>query len=215
MENGRNFMSKKKMLMLIVLGLSMLSAVASAAVTTFNPRPIDLQDLPHQFFYTWGINFTIPQGEKLTGATLTYYNIYDWTKESDDRLFTHLLDNPTAGVRAIRERDNQGGGDNFAGQGTLIGVWSDDKGGKPRNFDLVYDFGSLGFLDELNTYINTQPKPRQSNFGFGIDPDCHYYNCKVEFAITTTPVVPNPAAISLGGFGIMLVGWLRTRKTLR
>ena len=31
------------------------------------------------------------------------------------------------------------------------------------------------------------------NFGFGIDPDCHYYNDGITFNITTTHEAPEPA----------------------
>lgn len=209
-------MSKMKMLTLSLLVIGAMSASTNAAVTTFYPKPIDLQDLPHQYYYTWGTNFNLPEGEVITGATLTFYNIYDYTTESNDALYIHLLDNPSAGVRALKEYDNQGGGDNFAGQGTLLEpVWSDPYGGSPRSFNLVYDFGQMGLLDELTEYAMTPYALGQSNLGFGIDPDCHYYNDKVQFVITTTPVVPSPAAISLGGIGIGMVGWLRMRRTLR
>lgn len=214
-------MNKAKKTILLLFVLAGLSLSVNAAVTVFNPSPIDLKDLPHQYYYTWGINYSIPEGESITGATLTFYNIYDWTKETNDRLFTHLLDNPSVGVKAIKEQyDNQTGGDNFAGQGVLVGVWSDPAGGKPTNFNLVYDFDTLGLLDELTEFINTPYGYRQSNFGFGIDPDCHYYNCKVEFVITTAsapsiPTVPAPAAVSLGSMGIVVVGWLRMRRAIK
>jgi hypothetical protein len=222
---------------IIVLGVVLsvfvvMSISANAGVTTFTPTNlIELNDLPHQYYYSWGINFNLSQGEVITGAKLTFNNIYDWTTETNDRLYIHLLDNPTAGVVALK--DNEGGGDNFAGNGVLLHdidhptdawSWTDPLGGTPRNFNLVYDFGSgprgLNLLDKLTEYIGTPFGARHSTFGFGIDPDCHYFNDGISFTITTTsipgtPVVPAPAAVSLGGFGIILVGWLRMRKTLK
>jgi len=51
-----------------------------------------------------------------------------------------------------------------------------------------------------------------ANFGFGLDPDCHYFNEGITFTIET--YIPAPGAILLGSIGLGLVGWLRRRQTL-
>jgi hypothetical protein len=213
-------MNKKVVTFITVL--LVLAGSSLASVTTFTPTDADLADLPHASWFTWGINYTPVAGETITGAVLTYHNIYDWRVEQD-RLATHLLDNPVSGSGT----DVDGGSDYFVTtyQGTqvLVGNWNDPNGGRPRNFDLVYDFGAMDIqngthlLDTLNAYALTTTKGK-ANFGFGIDPDCHYYNSGITFVITTisnTPnIVPAPGAVLLGGIGVTLVGWLRRKRAM-
>jgi hypothetical protein len=210
----------KKVIFFVVMLLAMSVPAIAGPTVVFKPSDADLADLPHAKWYTWGINFTVPQGETITGAVLTYHNIYDWRAEPD-RLSTHLLDNPRSGVRSGDDADN--GTDYFAtlysGPQILVGNWNDPHGGHSTGFDLVYDFSALGLLDDLNAYAATPwPAPTSTkkwvNFGFGIDPDCHYYNCGITFEITTSPTIPVPGAILLSGIGVTLVGWLRRMRTL-
>jgi hypothetical protein len=191
----------------IALGLAAVTS-ANAGLVVFHPTPNNLSELPHAKYFTWGINFTLAPDEKITGAVLTFNNIWDWTKENNDHLYVHLLDNIKSGSRSYV--DNQGGGDNFAGQGAFVSNWSDPFGGKSRNFNLVLDFSSLGLLGVLNNYAQTTPGKNKANFGFGIDPDCHYYNNGVTFTITTettTPIIhiPEPATIAMLAIGGLLL----------
>jgi hypothetical protein len=209
-------MKRNTSIILAIVAVCLSFAARTDAAYVYHPTPNDLSDLPHAEYFTWGINFTLPQDEVITGAILTFNNIWDWRVEQNDRLYIHLLDNTNPG--SISYVDNQGGGDNFAGQGITIGVWSDSVGGHPRNFNLVYNFAAMGLLETLNTYAATAPAGGKVNFGFGLDPDCHFFNNGVTFSITTGPSngvnpIPEPATVTLLGLaGLFLVG--RRKKTV-
>jgi hypothetical protein len=162
------------------------AAIDPVVITYPSPDP-DLNDLDHYYMYQWKINYTVPDGYEVKKASLTYYDIWDWTVETD-HLYTHLLDTTyeipgngwsalSSGGNTWRKYDGQGGGDYFAGQGLLIGDWNDPVGGHSRSFNLTYDLNDTQ-LDSLNSFLLNG-----NNVAWGVDPDCHYYNCKVEFVM--------------------------------
>jgi PEP-CTERM motif len=184
-------------LFVLVAGASFASAQTTK---TFVPSNTDLSDLDHYYAYTWGIDNIVPAGEVITGAKLTITNIWDWTVE-DDILYVNMLDNPASGVNSFY--DNQGGGNYFGGQGTVVGTWTDPVGGQSTGKNLVFDLGALGLLGKMNQYA------ADGKMGFGFDPDCHYFNDGVKLEVTTAPV-PEPASFAVLGLGGLLL--LKRRK---
>lgn len=180
--------------MLMLNGLVLADAV-------FVPPVADLYDLDHFYAYTWGINLGALE-TPIVEATLTFKDIYNW-RVQEDHLYVHLLDTAPLGIK--KYWDWEGGGDHFTGEGLLLIDWNDPAEWNHTK-DLVINFNAEQ-LAALNAW------GADGRIAFGIDPDCHYYNSGIEFKVVTA-VVPAPGAVMLGSVGMLLVGWLRTRKSL-
>ena len=188
----------KNKLFLIFAFISVV-APSFAGTFTFTPNPANLGNLDHHQATTWGISWTVPQGQLITGAQLKITNIYDWRVENNDALFIHLLNNPANGVTFFADNTNDNVvSDFFSEQGVLLDTWSDPAGGTARNFDYVFNFTS-DQLNTLNSYIADG-----SNFGLGFDPDCHYYNSGASFVITTSGVPYTQTSVPDSGATLLL-----------
>jgi len=106
--------------LLCILVLCIVCATAGASTYQLIPSDADLGDLDHTRYYTWGMNRPWKSPEAATSATLSFSKIYNWDNNSNV-LYIHLLDTAPLGVKTYT--DNQGGGDNFAGQGIVLVVY--------------------------------------------------------------------------------------------
>lgn len=194
-----------KRVILILLALSLflgLNAGKSYAVV-FSPVPADIYDLEHKYAYSWGIRWAPPAGEYITSASLLIKDIYNWTPETTDRLHVRLLNDTLEGVNTYW--DGKHPSDYFSGQGVHLFTYTDPDDNASAE-DIVYNFTAAD-ISALTAYS------ANGDFGFGFDPDCHYYNGGVEF---TVEVIPEPATLSLLGLGLLgLLGRKRRKAGCR
>jgi hypothetical protein len=202
---------------LITLTLGVCSC-AFAGTYSFSPNPSDLNGLDHNYYYSWGFQWTVPAAESITSAVLTIKNIDNWADEPGNKLFTHLLTGISKGVKTYNDTDsyNQGPAahDNWAdwnnGHNTLVGTYHDSQTGHTEN--LTYDFQALGLMDTLKDYAT-----HNSVIGFGFDPDCHYNNCGITLKVTTETrnITPEPGGLAALGTGLIsLVGFVMRRRSI-
>ena len=172
-------------LKMALLGLMLtLFSVSMAGATTYTFSAGDLGDLDHGYAYKWGIDWSLPDGETIVGASLFFNDIRDWAWEEND-LYVDLLPWAREGVRSYR--DYQASGDFFSGRGISLIHYED-----LPNYaqDLTYNFVDSD-LAALMAYS------ADGNFGIGFDPDCHFYNNGISLNIETA-TTPVPAQVFTG-----------------
>ncbi len=184
---------------MVLLGLMLvLFSVSLAGAATYTFKAGDLGDLDHYYAYRWGIDWSVPNNETIVGASLFLNDIRNWDSKSND-LYVDLLPNARVGVKTFY--DNQVNSDYFAGWGGTALTHYINLPATAQ--DITYNFTDTN-LSTLMAYA------ADGNFGFGFDPDCHFYNNGVTFKIETA-ATPIPAPILLLGTGLIGMAGFRRK----
>lgn len=201
-------MKKNIVFLLTLLFVLCFFGTANAGLYTFQPddsigNPADLWDLEHGHYYTWGIDWEVPSHEKVIGVSLFFDDIRNHDNGEND-LWVNLLD-IVKPAGAYQYSDIQSGqvNDFIVGPGIVeLKHWED----LPSTAqDITYTLDT----SELLTFI---AYVSDGNFGFGFDPDCHFYNNGITLTIETAHA-PLPGAMMLFSIGLLgLVGIRRTKK---
>jgi hypothetical protein len=174
--------SMKKALLITMIWMAVSPLFVSTArgyIHTFRPDPDISFFLPWRY-YTWGIEWQVPEGEVITGATLSFHNIRHWNNRPND-LWVHLLDTADAGVEA--------GWDFPWWTGTHF---ADSDGIQLHHYqDLHGTPGNLEYLFEDNELIVLVEYLADNSFGLGFDPDSLYCNDEITLRVETD-VFPSP-----------------------
>lgn len=210
--------------MALALGLMLhASPEARAGVTSFQPDPVDLNDLDHHQVYTWRIGNIDLKGEAITAASITIKSISNWDS-SPNMLFIHLLDTaknrgvasfvddptystPVPPSQIIDDFVNTRYHDHrnwLVAKGTAD-TFLTSQSFSTRATNYTYNFTS-DQLAALNAYVLNG-----KDVALGFDPDCHFYNQGIAFKITTA-AVPEPSAVALLGGGLVGLICLQRRR---
>ena len=181
---------------------------ASAGVYHFTPNPADMYDLDHGHYYGWGIDHDFGT-EKISNVILTIKNVNNWWPEPN-MLFITMMDQMDAGLFIGDDNTSVGLPNDiqnaYDGQGILVDSWTDLDGGPNGDWvDLNYDFASMNLVGDFASFA------ADGNFGFGFDPDCHFFNDKIQLTVVTD--APEPATMLL--FALGLAGGAIRRKRLQ
>ncbi len=192
---------------LVVVMLS-VSVFSGATTYTFEPADNDLWDLDHGYKYEWGIGWQLPEDQEIVSASLVFNDIRNWNSEDND-LWVHLLDLGEDKLGAQQLSDPVSGQiDAFDGQGELLHQWHNLPADSQ---DITYTFST----DEL---VALMEYSADGYFGFGFDPDCHFYNNGISLIIDTKiidPVSSVPESTTLLLLGSGMLGLIGFRKNGR
>jgi hypothetical protein len=185
-------------LLSVLCAFAMTAGSASAAISslTWQPSPVDLNDLDHHDVYTWRIDNINVVPATITSATITFNNIANWDN-SANVLHIHLLDTARwSGVRSFVDDPNETVTDltddfvnaRFHNQsGWLVANGTSDTFLKDKSFTTTptnYTYTLTGSqLIALQQYIENG-----NDIALGFDPDCHYFNDGISFTLNFTPV---------------------------
>ena len=161
----------KKLLLCLVAAAS---GTLVARADSFSVSTNSLNSLDHGYAYTWGIDATalkgaggtnlanqLASGYVITGATITFKNIYNWDKkDTANQLFMHLLNDPKSGIKSVRDNPN----DNGVNQGTVSDYFAGLAATNP-----TYDGKNKTYYNTTDGKFHSTPDNSKRWIAYGYD----------------------------------------------
>lgn len=192
---------KKRIILLLAGTLLMLATGAMATTYNFSTSNLSsadkttIMDMADTTSIVWNLHQSLSSNETITSASLTISSLYNWEHVSADKLYVNLI-NTSAGSNTLSTYtpDPSDTTNYFTGKGVLLTTADGGTYYPNHAANLVYNFTSFSAL---------QADLADGYFGFGFDPDCHWYDNGITFTFTTTTApVPEPGTIALFGLGL-------------
>jgi hypothetical protein len=193
-----------RLVFIAVLALGCLAGTARATVLTFQPDPVDLDDLDHHYSYSWRIdNINLPSNAVIQSATISFANIANWDS-TPNMLFVYLLDTATkAGVNMVQDHplDESPIGDitdHFANGFNVSAGLISSTTAMTKLFQKSFTTTPVNYTftftsDELTTLMTDIKNGNDMALGF--DPECHFFNDGITFTLNYITPVPEPANV--------------------
>ena len=184
--------------LLIVLPFLGATFTAQATPTTVNFSPTGLGTMDGVYAYQWGVNWTVPTGNEITAATLTYTNIKltSYGKNNPGILWSNLLNTSSgSGTTGVTTYTDSDASTDYWGSTGLIGKELFAALNVAHNPSYALD------LTTLKTYAT------DGHFAIGIDPDCYYTDSSIVLSVTyDTQQKPSGNPVPDGGSTALLLG---------
>ena len=210
-----------------IVGVFAAAGSLSAAVTTMSwqPNPVNLNDLDHHSVYTWRIDNINVNPATITSATISFSNIQNWDSNYNV-LHVHLLDTAkSSGVASFIDDPTDSSPvtdftDDFSNSryhgdphwlvanGTSDTFLQDKTfSDHPTNYTYTFSGSDLTALEQYLAH--------GEDIALGFDPDCHYFNDGVTFTLNFTPVPEAATMIPIALLLTAAIGFevLRRRRT--
>jgi hypothetical protein len=179
-ENANKKFMKKHY---IIAALALVGICGPVQATIINAPGslVGANVLDGQNAYSWGIAVTVPTGQQIDSATLTFSNVKLTAANSSGTgyLYTDLLNLNKSGVTTYT--DNDAAGDYFSGKYSSLNLGTKFFASVGTTLSWTYVFTSSQLV-ALNAYLTA------GGFSIGIDPDCHYDVGGLSFTYTTSTI---------------------------